>query len=81
MSTLNPTTADPEQPGNFTDISAKEDSPKTKKSKWHLIDINRIFDSYATRKTMTAGFFNIALVIGTKQFFQIWIREILKISI
>lgn len=66
MSTLNPTTADPEQPGNFTDISVKEDSPKNKKSKWHLIDINRIFDSYATRKTMTAGFFNIALVIEKK---------------
>jgi hypothetical protein len=62
--TLKPTTENELNPENLTNIATVESPKEHQKEHGHniLININRIFDSYATRKTITSGFFNIALV-------------------
>jgi hypothetical protein len=68
VSRLTPTTDDPEAAAaaatnttSFTDISETK-PPKNTHGIFHLKSIADTFNSYATKKTIATGFFNIALV-------------------
>ncbi len=70
VSRLTPTTDDPEAAAttnttSFTDISVTK-PPKNTHGIFPLKAIADTFNSYATKKTIATGFFNIALV--NKQF-------------
>ncbi len=82
VSRLTPTTDDPEAAAttnttSFTDISVTK-PPKNTHGIFHLKSIADTFNSYATKKTIATGFFNIALVNKQFEITFFWFFDILN---